>query len=200
MKSTHTKGASTLVIVVIVVVLAVIAGMFYYFTNIKKIEIAPAETPDEQTFKPSPLETTSTPVLGTSSLTSSTPPVYSGQIIAGTLAPLIDFNKKDYETALKTNKLIVLYFYANWCPICKEETVNSLYPAFNELTNENVIGFRVNYKDNQTDSDETALAKQFGVGYQHTKVFVKNGERVLKAPDSWNKTRYLTEINKASAQ
>lgn len=59
-----------------------------------------------------------------------------------------------------------------------------------------VIGFRVNYNDNQTDNDECNLAREFGVAYQHTKIFVKNGTRILKSPEGWNKDRYLIEINK----
>ena len=43
----------------------------------------------------------------------------------------------------------------------------------------------------------TALAKQFGVAYQHTKVFVKSSTRILKSPEGWDRERYLTEINKA---
>ena len=122
---------------------------------------------------------------------------YSGAIIAGKSAPLIDFNKTDYDATLNSDKLVVLYFYANWCPICKEETKNALYPAFNELNTDKVIGFRVNYNDNEVDNDEKQLASQFGVAYQHTKVFLKNGQRILKAPDSWDKSRYINEINKA---
>ena len=122
---------------------------------------------------------------------------YSGAVLAGTSAPLLDFTRADYDAALETDKLVVLYFYATWCPICKEEVSSGLYPAFNGLMTDKVIGFRVNYNDGDTDSFEENLARQFGVGYQHTKVFLKNGERVLKAPDSWSKSRYLDEINKA---
>ncbi len=125
---------------------------------------------------------------------------YSGAVLAGTNAPLLDFTQADYEAALKSDKLVVLYFYANWCPICKEEVANSLYPAFNELTTDKVVGIRINYKDSETDSEEKALAVQFGIPYQHTKVLLKNGKQILKAPDSWNKMRYLDEINKAIAQ
>jgi thiol-disulfide isomerase/thioredoxin len=116
--------------------------------------------------------------------------------LAGTLAPLLDFTKSDYDLAVKSDKLVVLYFYASWCPLCKEETANGLYPAFNALKDSRIVGFRVNYNDNDTDSDEKALAREFGVGYQHTKVFVKNGSRILKSPESWDKERYLNEINK----
>lgn len=119
---------------------------------------------------------------------------YQGTVLAGSPAPLLDFNRADYQQALASDKLVVLYFYATWCPTCKAEVTDGLYPAFNALQNPNVVGFRVNYNDSDTDADEQALARQFGVGYQHTKVFLKNGQRILKAPDSWNKDRYLSEI------
>lgn len=124
---------------------------------------------------------------------------YSGTVLAGTSAPLLDFKKADYDAALKTDKLVVLYFYANWCPICKAE-FPQMQAAFNELTADNVIGFRVNYNDDETDADEKALAREFGVPYQHTKVFVKNGERVLKSPEGWNTARYRSEIKAYSTQ
>lgn len=124
-------------------------------------------------------------------------PEKGGEILAGKLAPLINFKKTDYEAAVKSDKLVVLYFYANWCPICKEEVSNALYPTFNELTTDRVIGFRINYNDSETDDNERNLAREFGVAYQHTKVFLKNGQRVLKSPEQWDKSRYLEEINKA---
>lgn len=122
---------------------------------------------------------------------------YSGQVLAGKSAPLLDFVKADYDAAVKSDKLVVLYFYANWCPICRVEVPNELYPAFNELTTDRVIGFRVNFNDNETDADEKNLAREFGVAYQHTKVFLKNGQRALKSPESWDKERYVREINAA---
>lgn len=124
---------------------------------------------------------------------------YTGTVLAGKSAPLIDFNKADYDAAVKSDKLVALYFVANWCPICKVE-LPKLYAAFNELTIDKVIGFQVNYNDSDTDSNEKALASQFGVAYQHTKVFLKNGQRVLKSPESWSKEQHLSEINKALAQ
>ena len=125
---------------------------------------------------------------------------YTGTVLAGKSALLLDYNKADYDMAIASDKLVVLYFYANWCPICKEETANALYPAFNELTTDKVVGIRINFKDNDTDKDEENLARQYGIPYQHTKVFVKNSKQILKAPDGWDKARYLTEINKALTQ
>ena len=118
---------------------------------------------------------------------------FRGIVLAGSAAPLLDFNQEDYAAALAANKNIVLYFYANWCPICAAE-FPKMQEAFNRLDDSSVVGFRVNYNDNQTDAYETGLAREFGVAYQHTKVFLKNGERVLKSPESWEKDRYLSEI------
>ncbi|MBI3459265.1 redoxin domain-containing protein [Candidatus Azambacteria bacterium] len=116
-------------------------------------------------------------------------------ILAGTLAPLLDYNKADYNAAIASDKLVVLYFYANWCPLCVKE-FPLMQEVFNELTTDKVVGFRVNYNDSDTDSNEIALARQFGVAYQHTKVFVKHGQRILKSPESWDEERYETEIQK----
>lgn len=125
--------------------------------------------------------------------------MYTGITLAGKSSPLLDFNKADYDVALKSDKLVVLYFYANWCPICRVE-FPKMQEAFNELTTDQVIGFRVNYNDSETDDDEKSLAKQFGVAYQHTKVLVKNRERILKSPEGWDKNRYTNEISKALGQ
>ena len=120
---------------------------------------------------------------------------FSGQILAGTESPLLDFSQSDYDKAAASDKLIVLYFYANWCPICREE-FPKMQRAFDQISDDGVIGFRVNYNDNETDNNEKTLAREFGIAYQHTKVFIKNEQRVLKAPESWNSAEtYLSKIN-----
>ena len=121
---------------------------------------------------------------------------YSGKMLAGTgSTKYLDFNKADYDKALKEKKKILLYFYANWCPLCKKEQLET-FAAFNEINDADLIGFRVNYRDGDDDEFEKALAKEFGVGYQHTKVILKDGKRVGKFPDSWDKERYLDELKK----
>ncbi len=120
-------------------------------------------------------------------------------MLAGSKALLLDFNKQDFEKARAGGKLVVLYFYASWCPICVRE-FPLMQSAFDGLQSDKVVGFRVNYKDDATDADEEALAREFGVPYQHTKVFLKNGEKILKSPEGWDEQRYLDEINKALAQ
>lgn len=120
---------------------------------------------------------------------------YKGKVIAGEASPLLEFNQEDYDKAVSSGKLVVVYFYANWCPICRQETANSLYPFFNELKRDNVIGFRVNFKDSDTDKDEQQLARDLNAPYQHFKVLIRNGKTLISSPEEWNKTRYQTEIN-----
>jgi len=120
---------------------------------------------------------------------------YQGDILAGNgSAILLDFEQSDYETALAGDVPVFLYFYAKWCPSCRAE-VPKMQAAFNDETAPAVIGFRVNYKDKDTDDFEKGLASEFGIGYQHTKVALVNGERVLKSPEQWDTPRYLSELN-----
>lgn len=119
-----------------------------------------------------------------------TPFVAHGTLLAGNSSPLLEFNETDFNAALQSNRTIVLYFYASWCPTCKAE-FPLMQQAFDDYTGDNIVGFRVHYNDNQTTPAMSALAKQHGVAYQHTKVLIKNGQRVHKSPESWSTQDYL---------
>lgn len=140
---------------------------------------------DKQIQKPT---TVNPPLPGT--------PEKAGAVLAGTFSPLLEFNQADYNAATKSGKLVILYFFANWCSICKTE-FPEMVDAFNQLSTNQVAGFRVHFNDSEATDEQTALAREFGVAYQHTKVFVKNGQRVIKAPDSWDQEKYLLEIMEA---
>lgn len=181
-------GYIGLISLLVVVALAA-AGLVYYTSDSDSLLTAPIDKAEEAAQKLQQAEQERASLVDE----------YSGTRLAGDRSALLDFNQADYEAALKTNKLIVLYFYANWCPVCREE-IPKLYQAFDQLPTDQVIGFRVNYNDNATDAAERELARQHGVAYQHTKIFVKNGQRVLISPESWEADRYLAEINQALGQ
>ncbi len=119
-----------------------------------------------------------------------------GQVLAGHQAQYMVFNKSEYEKALKAKKVVFLDFYANWCPICREEDPQ-FKAGFNSLTTDRIVGFRVNYNDTDTDEDEKKLAQEFGVTHQNTKFIFKDGKVVLGPTlEEWDKETFLKEINK----
>jgi thiol-disulfide isomerase/thioredoxin len=215
MNNNSQKGFAMPAIIAIVAVVLVLGGVVYYANQSKEAEKMAEEKAMmekkamEQKEKDAMMEKKDGEMVKDDSMMKKdegammdkgdTMMKYSGAMLAGKSAPLLDFAKADYDAAINTDKLVVLYFYANWCPICKAE-FPVMQKVFNELTTDKVIGFRVNYNDDQTDTDEKNLAKQFGVAYQHTKVFVKNGQRILKSPEGWDEKRYDMEIGKALGQ
>ncbi len=121
---------------------------------------------------------------------------YVGKVLSGSSSPFLEFTKEDYEKAKAEGKVILLDFYATWCPICRAEEPE-INEGFNALTTNQVVGFRVNFNDPDTDDDERALAKEFNIPYQHTKVIVVSGKEVSRSSDTWEKEDLLNAVNSA---
>lgn len=122
---------------------------------------------------------------------------FAGNVVAGNKTKFIEFNSGDYNNAKEAGKTVVLYFYADWCPICRAETL-VVGEAFNEIDNDNVVGFRVNFDDSNTDDAEKDLAKEFSVTYQHTKVIIKSDGTSSVDGNPWaDKQKYVDEIESA---
>lgn len=82
-----------------------------------------------------------------------------------------DYSSVLYEGALEEGRVIVLFFTANWCPICRQqEPINQ--EVFDSLDKAGVVGLRVHILDSETTSETEALAKKFDVIYQHTFVIL----------------------------
>ena len=105
------------------------------------------------------------------------------------------YDKAAYQQALSEGNVVFLDFHANWCPICNAEKPGILQ-AFNELDYPNAIGFQVHYNDDQTNDDDRAIAREFGITYQHTKVLIKDGSVALKSLEQFDKERVKNEIGK----
>lgn len=122
---------------------------------------------------------------------------YQGERLAGGAEhPFLEFNDADYQAARAAGKLIVLDFYASWCPICRAEAPE-IAAGFDALESNDVVGFRVHYNDDKVDATQEALAQQFGVTYQHTKVLVRNDAVLHFTLESWTADDLIREVNAA---
>lgn len=91
----------------------------------------------------------------------------------------VEYSKGAYDQA--ANKRRVLYFYATWCPSCKQ--ANADFTANPNKIPEDMVVLRVNYNDPDTDQEEKDLAKKYGITYQHTFVQIDaQGNQLTK----WN--------------
>ena len=89
------------------------------------------------------------------------------------------YSKDVYDAA--SDKRRVLYFYATWCPSCKQ--ANEDFTANPNKIPEDVVVIRTNYNDPDTDQEEKDLAKKYGITYQHTFVQIDSqGKEITK----WN--------------
>ena len=98
----------------------------------------------------------------------------------------VPFTQEAYAQAQADGKTIFLEFYANWCPICKAQAP-ALEEGFSKMNSDSLVAFRVNYKDSETDSFETELAKTFNITYQHTHIVTNASEEtLLKSQEDWS--------------
>lgn len=106
----------------------------------------------------------------------------------------VPFTQSAYAQAKADGKTIFLEFYANWCPICRAQAP-ALESGLVKIQSDNLVAFRVNYNDSDTDADESALAKKFNIIYQHTHLVVDAQEIVLlRSQESWSEEDVVEKI------
>jgi thiol-disulfide isomerase/thioredoxin len=125
----------------------------------------------------------------------------SGLIQTGSVTGLASnyyrFDKEHYERSMSDGKVIFLDFHADWCPICNREQPH-IFAAFNELNNDNVVGYQVHFKDKKTTADDEEMAKKYGITLQHTKIVIDEGGNVVsRSLEGFSKEKVFEEINKA---
>lgn len=181
----------------VVIGIVVIAGGIFAYQNSQQKMMQQEETmmkqdsmKKEETSGDSMMEKDDTMMKDETSMMKTS---YTGKKLAGTSSQYLEFTQADYVQAQKDGKIIFLDFYADWCPICRAEAP-AIQEGFDNLNNENVVGFRVNFKDAQTDDAEKALAKEFNIPTQHTKVVLKDGKEILRSSDAWDADTFASEM------
>ncbi len=116
-------------------------------------------------------------------------------ILANGQSRYLEFSREEYQRAISAGKIIYLEFYANWCPICRAQE-QELIQGFSMLTRSDVVGFRVNYKDDQTDDLEKELAEKYKIPYQHHKIVLKDGNVVIDTAETWDAQTLVEQLSK----
>jgi thiol:disulfide interchange protein len=89
-----------------------------------------------------------------------------------------DYSKADFDSALSNGKVVLLYFTANWCPICKDQEPVNL-EAYSTLSDdESIEVFEVNILDNETTREDEEIADEYNVTYQHTFIVIDSSGEV----------------------
>jgi thioredoxin 1 len=89
-----------------------------------------------------------------------------------------DLTDEGFDAVVASSKLVVVFFKANWCPTCRaQEPVNR--EVFSEYVgDERVAIFVGNFADPEETDFDKEIQSRYGVSYQHTFLFIKNGEEV----------------------
>ncbi len=109
------------------------------------------------------------------------------------IKPFKEFDRRKYENALIFNSDIFLYFYSGWCSICVGELPMAIR-ALENWNGQNILAFRVNFDDANTDDEEKVIAKELDVDHQYTKVFIKDGKVVLKDGNPWMNEDFVNNL------
>ena len=97
------------------------------------------------------------------------------------------YNQVEFDTAVSQGKTVILNFYADWCPTCAQER-----PAVQEVFSEQteIVAFEVHYRSSSTTPEETALAREYGITAQGTKVILRPNSEVEKIIGHWTKEEW----------
>lgn len=102
----------------------------------------------------------------------------------------VEYSKAALDQAANNRR--VLYFYANWCPICKPADAD--FKANSSKIPSDVTVIRVNYNDSDTDQEEKDLAKKYAITYQHTFVQINGQGRETTKWNGGQTTELLAKI------
>lgn len=103
----------------------------------------------------------------------------------------IPFTQESFDS--QKSKRRVLFFYAGWCTTCRP--VNAEFLQDSNKIPEDVVVFRVNFRDSDTDEAEKMLAEKYKITYQHTFVQVNQDGEVISKWNGGNLAELIKNVN-----
>lgn len=111
--------------------------------------------------------------------------------VAGDTQGYIDYSDQAFENS--KDKRRVLYFYANWCTTCIPVNADFIENA-NKIP-EDVVVFKVNFRDSDTDEREKQLAEKYKITHQHTFVQVSYAGGIVTSWNGGNLANLIKNVN-----
>ncbi len=108
-----------------------------------------------------------------------------------------DYSKDNFDKALASDSVLVLYFTSNWCSECtKQDTTNQ--EVFDEIGDQGLVFLKVHILDSETTSESDALAKKFDIVKENSYVVLdKKGAVAFKSMGSIEKETLKIKILEA---
>lgn len=153
-------------IILLLLVILASGGTVFYYSN------QPSESPLESRQQTDEVKTENTQSI-------KIPPNETSELPSASHG-FYEFYSQDGYGYSKASKK-VLFFFADWCPTCKESDED--FKSNIDKLPEDVAVFKVHYKDSGAWDEEKALAERYGITYQHTFVQLdEEGHEITK----WN--------------
>ena len=180
----------------------VIAVVFVSWCTQNQQTASAQKTSSVQTPEPSPsqTQTTSSPTtVEKSPLAANTETGFDYENLPKYANKYYRYSKEAYDAASAENNVVYMYFYANWCPICKGARPKIL-EAFNKMNFDDVVGFEVHYNDDQVTEEDREITRNYQIPYQHTTIITKNKEQTFKSLEELSTETLIKEIERARGQ
>jgi peroxiredoxin len=105
-----------------------------------------------------------------------------------------EYTTDNFKLAQEEGKLVLLYFYTDWCPGCYIELMQ-LKKALKKFDPEEIAVYVVDYKGEGVIAEEEELARDLKVDTKQTKVLIYRGHEVMRSSDPWDEKRYAFELD-----
>jgi thiol-disulfide isomerase/thioredoxin len=105
------------------------------------------------------------------------------------------YKKEAFNESLKSDKVAMLFFGANWCSTCALEYGSYTQMAGDYSGNKDLIIYYVHIEDDQISEEDKEVANAHNIISRSSKVLFYNGKKVISTASPWTSQKLIAEIN-----